>query len=224
MYLHASMNKITITGGARVGLFSATWPFAKLTISQNKLELDVTLLGKFVFSADDIISIEPQIYIPVLWQGIQIHHRVNSYNSQILFWTLSNPKKLVNKIEQEGLLYSPSPISENHRNRIRQAQVKYQGFPIKTQAAVLIVLIWNLLLGIDLYRILTTEFTGTPLGIGSLLANVFVLVISLSLLFSERARKGILKEGVLINNIKGALSFLIIFTSIFILLNIFTTS
>ena len=37
--------KLSSTGGARVGWVNATWPFAKLNVSQNKIDLNATLIG-----------------------------------------------------------------------------------------------------------------------------------------------------------------------------------
>ncbi|PID28396.1 MAG: hypothetical protein CSB55_05355 [Candidatus Cloacimonadota bacterium] len=95
-------DEISIRGGARTGLFNVTFPFAKLIISQNKLELNIFILGKFIFSSKDVISIEPYVLIPFLGQGIKINHSVKSYDSEIIFWTFNNPQELIEKINETG--------------------------------------------------------------------------------------------------------------------------
>ena len=41
--------KIKKTGGAKIGLFNATWPFATLNVDGNKLELSTVIMGHFTF-------------------------------------------------------------------------------------------------------------------------------------------------------------------------------
>jgi len=64
--------EIKKTGGARVGMFNATWPFATLKVNSSKLELSTGFMGKFVFRSEDISSIEPYGLIPFLGRGIKI--------------------------------------------------------------------------------------------------------------------------------------------------------
>ena len=212
------MIEIKKTGGARIGWANATWPFATLKVNKNKLELKATILGNLVFTPNDIISIEPYGLIPVFGQGIKINHRVNSYNSKVIFWTLGNPKNLINKIEQIGFLGNSSAVSEDLQNEIDQTQNK-GGFPIKTQAAILIVVVWNLLFSIDLFKIFAKGIEGSPLGIGAKLAIGFIFTTSLLLLTSDLARKLILKEGQSIDDIKRFIYFLM-FICGFLFLNI----
>ena len=49
--------KLSITGGGRVGWVNATWPLAKLTVQKNKIDLNATLIGKYSFTQEQIISI-----------------------------------------------------------------------------------------------------------------------------------------------------------------------
>lgn len=216
------MDEIKKTGGARIGIMNATWPFATLKVNKTKLELNATILGNLVFTPQDVISIEPYGFIPVLGQGIKINHRVKSYKSKVIFWTLGNPKDLINKIEKIGFLGNTSPVSEDLQIEIDQAQNK-SGFPIKTQVAILIVVIWNLLFSIDLFKLFTKGVEGSPLGIGAKLAIGFIFIISILLLFSKFARKLILKEGREIDDIRKFIYFLM-FICGFLFINIFVIS
>ena len=212
------MVEIKKTGGARIGMKNATWPFATLKIDKNKLELNATVLGKLTFTPNDIISLEPYGLIPVLGQGIRINHRVNSYNPKVIFWTLGNPKNLINEIGKTGFLDNASPFSEDQRREIDQLQKK-GGFPIKAQAAIVIVIVWNLLFSIDIIKLLREGVEGSPLGIGAKLAIGFIFTISALLLNSNSARKIILKEGRSIDDIRSFIYFLM-FVCGFLFLNI----
>ena len=212
------MDEIKKTGGARIGMMNATWPFATLKVNENNLELNATILGKLVFTPQDIISIEPYGLIPVLGQGIKINHRVKSYNSKVIFWTMGNPRDLIKKIEGIGFLGNSSPMSEDLQIEINQTQNR-GGFPIKTQAAILIVVVWNLLLSIDLYKLFTERVEGSPLGLGAKLAIGFIFITSILLLFTKFARKFILKEGREIDDIRKFIYFLM-FICGFLFINI----
>jgi len=212
------MSEYTKTGGARIGWSNATWPFATLKVNRNKLEINATILGNLVFSPQDIISIEPCGMIPIFSQGIKINHRVKKYNSKVIFWTLGNPQKVINEIKKTGFLSNSSPISEELQTEIHQTQS--QGtFPIKTSAAIAIVVIWNLLFAIDFAKAFRNGFKAPPLGIGASLALGFILITSLSLLISTKARKILLKEGQHVDNIKKFIYFLM-FICGFMLINI----
>lgn len=216
------MDEIKKTGGARIGMMNATWPFATLKVNKNNLELNATILGKLVFTPQDIISIEPYGLIPVLGQGIKINHRVKSYNSKVIFWTMGNPRDLIKKIEGIGFLGNSSPMSEDLQIEINQTQNR-GGFPIKTQAAILIVVVWNLLLSIDLYKLFTERVEGSPLGLGAKLAIGFIFITSILLLYTKFARKFILKEGREIDDIRKFIYFLM-FICGFLFINIFVIS
>jgi len=53
------MNQFQLTGGARIGMLHAVWPFATLTVTNERLDLNASLIGTYSFTADQIISIEP---------------------------------------------------------------------------------------------------------------------------------------------------------------------
>lgn len=90
------------TGGARVGIFNVTWPFATLKVNKFKLELSIGLIGSFIFRSEDISSIEPYGVIPFFGRGIKINHHVTSYNQKIVFWTLGSPNTLIKEIYKTG--------------------------------------------------------------------------------------------------------------------------
>ncbi|HYG14306.1 MAG TPA: hypothetical protein VEC12_01035 [Bacteroidia bacterium] len=89
-----------VTGGARIGLFNATWPFAKLIVSKEELVLRVLFL-KYAFKPEDIITIKPYWEISY---GLKIYHKVPNYNTHIVFWTSKNTQKLLQQIRSTGFL------------------------------------------------------------------------------------------------------------------------
>jgi hypothetical protein len=71
-------------GGARLGLFNATWPFAKLVVEPEELKLSV--LGiKFVFPKASITKIGK--YTRFVSTGLRIEHSKKRVPSFIVFWT-----------------------------------------------------------------------------------------------------------------------------------------
>ena len=93
------MENLSIIGGARIGMANATWPFATLRVSKERLELNATVVGNLVFRPEDIISIEPYYQIPLIGQGIKINHRIPKYKDKVIFWTFKNPNRIINQIE-----------------------------------------------------------------------------------------------------------------------------
>jgi hypothetical protein len=89
---------VSMMGGARLGLFNATWPLARLTADRTTLKLSV--LGKaLVFSRESVLEL---IAIKgLISHGLQIRHTDDSYPSRIIFWTFS-PSALKSGLESIG--------------------------------------------------------------------------------------------------------------------------
>jgi len=121
--------EIYLTGGSRIGNKNATYPFAKLIVNENKLILNVSIIGHFEFESKDIILIEEYKLIPLLGQGIRIFHRIPEYNSKIIFWSNQNPSLLINQIKLTGFLHDKNHIiSEDDLKSIDR--IKQNEFPI----------------------------------------------------------------------------------------------
>ena len=75
-------------GGARIGLFNATWPFAKLVASPEELILWVVGI-KFTFPKGSIVTLSP--YSAVFSQGLRIDHRGIRAPRFIVFWSPNLP-------------------------------------------------------------------------------------------------------------------------------------
>src|ERR671911_474213 len=103
------MTDVKETGGARIGLANATWPFATLKVTKDKLELNASIIGNLVFRPNDIISVVP--LDGFLGKGLKIVHRVPAYKENVIFWTFRNPNELLKRIEQTGFFTNDLPLS-----------------------------------------------------------------------------------------------------------------
>lgn len=206
------MAHIKKTGGARVGMFNATWPFATLKVNSNKLELSTGLMGNFIFRSNEIISIKPYGFIPIIGRGIKINHHKKSYNSKIIFWTLGSPETLIKEIEATQFFNHTKNNIGSNKTEEKYIEQHAEGFPIKFSSSILIIAIWNILLLYDFINFFSHSKTGSPLGLGTQLATGFILSTSILLLTSKYARKLILKKDQPFGNLKKSLYFIMAIT------------
>ncbi len=206
------MNDVEETGGAKIGLAHATWPFAKLTVNRNVLQLNASVIGNLYFRPSDIISIEPSSFLS--GAGIKINHRVEKYSSKVIFLT-SGSSDLISRIESTGFLHNTDALPADVETEI----AKYQlggSFPIKWSAAIAFIVIWNLLFLADQLEYFGKK-SNMPLGNGARLAIAFAFLFALALLISEPFRQLVLKEGRTIKDVKPFLLFLMLITGIMFL-------
>ncbi len=71
------MNTFRQRGGGEIGGFYNSWPFGSVTVSAGSLT--VSALKRVTFTLDEVIVVEPFGWIPLLWEGVRIHHRKNGY-------------------------------------------------------------------------------------------------------------------------------------------------
>jgi len=202
------MFEIEETGGANIGLGRATWPFAKLLVNKNELQLNASLIGNVYFRPSDIISIEPSSFFS--GTGIKINHRVNGYSQKIIFMT-SGSRDLITRIEDTGFLNNSDPIPAEVEAKI----LKYQSsgsFPMKWSAVIVFVVIWNLLFLGDQLGYLGNPNSRIPIGIGTQLALAFAFLFSMTILLSEPFSQLVLKDGRKAREIRSFLLFLMLIT------------
>jgi len=88
----------TMTGGLRADLFNASWPFAKLTVTKEKILLKV-FSKKYKIEKSKIDTLKK--HKGIISIGLEIGHHESQIPARLIFWTFSFPKlKLV--MEQMG--------------------------------------------------------------------------------------------------------------------------
>lgn len=71
-------------GGARIDFFNATWPFVKINVTPNTIELKC-LSKKYIFERDQIVDLRE--YEGMFSKGLLIEHKLKNYPHHIVFWT-----------------------------------------------------------------------------------------------------------------------------------------
>src|SRR5882724_672079 len=205
------MDQFQLTGGARIGMLHASWPFATLTVTNERLDLNASLIGTYSFTPDQIISIEPYGQILLGSWGIRINHTVTNYNEIVIFSAFKDPNEIIAEIKKTGFLdRASSTINQEVKAEVLERQ-KQGRFPIRVSVAITIALVWIVLVFVDIIRGFQNEGNGFPYGNGILIAIGFLLIVSTLALFSKDFRKYILKEGRDIKEIDKFLYFLILF-------------
>ena len=212
------MNELQLTGGARIGMANATFPFAKLKVNKDRLELNASIVGNLTFQASDIISIEPYTMIPIIGQGIKINHKVPNYKERVIFWTFKDPKSVVLQIQETGFLNSENLTDKKIDRTIIEKQAK-GGFPIKKGFAIGAIVAWNLLFLTDIIPFFLGDNKGLPIGNGVLTAIGLLFLTALFSLISADFRRLILKDGRELNDIKKFAIFAMIISG-FMLVNL----
>ncbi|WP_295801468.1 hypothetical protein [Mucilaginibacter sp.] len=210
------MNEFKVTGSALIGRNRTGWPFASLTVSSNKLQLNASLFGNFVFAPGDVFSIVPDNSGLLIGKGIRIYHRVGGYNQKIVFISLENPLALINRIEQAGFLSNKTPMYTSEKEEIIATQTS-GAFPVKIPATIVIVIIWNLCLIPGIFNMLHNKNDMHLFVPNVQLATGFIFLIAVTLLISESFGRVILKPGRTVNDVKSMIYFLM-FISIFLFL------
>ncbi|NAY90288.1 hypothetical protein GTQ34_00010 [Muricauda sp. JGD-17] len=210
------MKELQLTGGARVGMANATFPFATLRVNKDSLELNASIVGNLSFRPSDIISIEPYTMIPIIGQSIKINHRVSSYKERVIFWTFKNPNSVVRQIRETGFLNSENVRNQHIDKTIIEKQSK-GGPPIKKGFAIGAIVVWNLLFLTDFIPFFLGKTDGFPIGNGVLAAVGLLFLTALLSLISAGFRRLILKEGRELNDIKKIAIFTMIISGFMLL-------
>ncbi|UCF80034.1 MAG: hypothetical protein JSV08_05790 [Acidobacteriota bacterium] len=187
-------SRVSFRGGARIGWVSATFPFAQLFADRKKLTIRVMFLGKYEFTPEQVVSIETYTVIPFLGWGVRVRHNVETYPKEIIFWCFGIPSSVVRRIRETGFTGQGEP-SEAMEKR------KWYSFPVRWQAIVVAVVLWNALLLTDI------SSTGEP-GMGFMLALMILFLTSVLLPRSEFLQEFVIRPDRSIDEIKPALGLL----------------
>jgi len=211
------MTQLNLTGGARIGMANATWPFASLKVTNDRLDLNATIVGNLVFKPEDIISIEPYYMMPIIGQGIKINHRIPKYKEKVIFWTFKNPNEVIRQIKQTGFFDNSITTERQNDSDIIAERQKQGGFPVKIPFAIGIVVIWNILFIMDFLNFSRSGSEGIPLGNGAIGALGIVFLSCLLTLISKDFRRIVLKEGRELKDISRFLYFLMFISGVMLL-------
>lgn len=202
------MNEFKNTGGAKIGILKSSWPFATLIVTRNKLELSVSLMGKFVFLPGDITALTPHPKGYKMGAGIKIHHKIPQYKDEIIFWSSKSPAELISQINAIGFTVNTDAISHRAQAEVRDLQAQ-GGFAIKTKPIVMLGTLW---LAIVIYGAVNMALTGGIEMLFSAIQVAFAIIILFAVvtLASPYFASGVLKPGYTIADVNKFLIFLII--------------
>jgi len=195
---------LEVTGGARIGWVSATWPFAKLSASAQQLSVSGSLIGRYSFSPEQVAALEPYGSIPVLASGVRIIHTVQNYPDKIIFWCFGSPKRLIERITTLG--FQP---------RTSRAQVPQRdGMAFRWSFLILLIVIWNALFLIDGF-VPWKEPKGP--GPYTFLAVALLFLTALGLNVSGRFQALVLKPGRSISEVRSVTLLVLLVSSIMLI-------
>ena len=204
-------------GGARIGWVNYSWPLASLSVDASDLTIVTTLFGLFEmgrhsFRPDQVIRIEKYGWIPMIGEGIRIHHTVANYPEKVVFWC--SPTTVLSGIASTGF-----PLASGSTSTV--ATIPFRGFPLRIWPLIVIVILWNFLIG---YEFLSKQRLGVFPGPFTLAALLLVFSTSLAVLLSPKVQALFLRPGrsigevrpmfLLIATITGIMT--ILFTALFL--------
>lgn len=100
--------KFSQIGGARLDFWNASWPFAKIIVTSDMLELKC-LWKKYQFTKDQVVDL--RAYSGIMSKGLLIVHKLKNYPHHIVFWTL-NFRKLKKVMESYGFSVNDAKKSD----------------------------------------------------------------------------------------------------------------
>ena len=95
-------NVLKFRAGAKIGPVIASWPSAKLVVTEKELSLDVKYYGSFKFNKNNVSELSCYTFIPFLLWGVKIKHSISKYEKNIVVLTFLHPKRLIKKIDDVG--------------------------------------------------------------------------------------------------------------------------
>jgi hypothetical protein len=161
---------------------------ARLTVSAEAIELRAGLLRHYVFVPESVIEIRRYSFLPVVGWGIRIHHSIAECPARVIFWCFGNPDKLLERVRETG--FQP-------RGARLPAPVRQAGFPIRWQAIVTGVAVWDGLflldrIAPDRHAAVQPAFFAAPF---TMLALLLLFAVSAALPRLPALQQFLLKEG-----------------------------
>jgi hypothetical protein len=178
----------TTRGGARIGWMNYSWPLASLSVDKSNLTIVTTFFGlfeagRYSFRPDQVIRIEKYGWLPIIGEGVRIHHTIAGYPEMVVFWC--RPTGVLQGIASTGFPTIPecaAPIGS----------IPSRGFPLRIWPLVIVFLLWNLFLGYEYFsRPISEAFPG-PFTIAAL---CLLSITSLAVLFSPAVQAIFIRPG-----------------------------
>lgn len=182
------MEKLAFLGGAQVGSTLPTWPLARLTVSADTVALSTW--GKFEFSPEQVVSIEPHGTIPFLRRGVRIVHNRLDYPERIVFLCGARRLKVLGSFAKCGFL----PFGKTVQ--------RPSGIPFRWSAILAGVVLWN---GIFLLTVPVFDVLPWHGGNFGFVAPASLLVLAAALERSPKLQNVLLKKDRHVGEIKHQL-------------------
>ncbi len=175
-------------GGARIGWVNHSWPLASLSVDASGLTIATTMFGlfgtgRYHFTPSEVTRIERYGFIPILGEGIRVHHTVRDYPEKIVFWC--RPASVLEGIASTGFPVGTAGgdpgIPEPKR-----------GFPLRIWPLAVVVLLWNLLISYEMFLQPSPGMTPGPLSLSAL---ILFFLTSMGVLRSGKVQEVFLRPG-----------------------------
>ena len=88
-------------GGALIGWFSTSFPFATLSATESELTLNVLFQPTFSFVPKQVIGLKIRGFLPLVDRGIKILHNVEGYPKDLVFWH-PVPSWVIRRVHEVG--------------------------------------------------------------------------------------------------------------------------
>ncbi len=209
------MDKLKLTGGARIGGANATFPFATLSVNNGLLKLNAGIIGSLVFQAKDIVSFEAISKFGS--RGLKINHRVQSYKDNVIFWTSLEGNALIQRIHATGFIENDFNKKVENEEEIIEKQ-NSGGFPIKKSVAIGLVVIWNALFLWSFFDFQKGNPSGFFRNFGITTALSMMLGFSVLCLVSKKFAELVLKKGRTVKDVQSSLYLLIFVAGMMLLM------
>jgi hypothetical protein len=150
------------------------------------------MFGSYMFTPEEVVSLERFGRIPFLSSGIRIVHNRFDYPAKIIFWCLGSVNKLLARISEAGFR-GVAPAESTARAK---------GFPVRWSAVVVLLILWNGLFLLDRFGLGNEPYEP---GLAALVALAMVFFVAWGLRASEWLQGFVLREGHSIGEIKAPL-------------------
>ncbi len=189
-------SSLALTGGAEIGLVSASWPLARLVVSPNELTLEVLILGAYAFRSDQVSSLAGYTLIPLVAWGVRVHHVIEEYPKRVIFWSRERPDRVLSKIREIGFV--PTARAGAIYGR--------RGIPLRLGTIGLCLLLWNALFWLDQRSLLAKR------GILAVAALIVTFLVSFFTPRWPALQRLFIKHGRDIGEVRHACRFIALIT------------